>query len=74
MSDIGNGWIPALINDQTELDFIRESQRGLSNNHDYYIGGTTRGQREIDLSGYRTTNAGRGESYQYLKIFYFPLD
>ena len=47
MSDIGNGWIPALINDQTELDFIRESQRGLSNNHDYYIGGTTQDKEKL---------------------------
>ena len=57
---IEEGWGPAVLNDQTELDFIREAQRGLSHDKSYWIGGSTNSGpwSFIDLREYRTNDSG----------------
>ena len=40
LSDIGDGWKPVVLNTQEEYDFIRESQKVLSNSVPYWIGGS----------------------------------
>ena len=35
------GWHAAFINSPEELEFIQRKLNGLSNNQDFYIGGTT---------------------------------
>ena len=47
---IGPGWIPAKINSEAELDFIRESQKGLSDVRSYWVGGSSPVTGAIDLT------------------------
>ena len=40
--DLGEGWAPAILNDQREADFIRAGQRLFCHNDkSYWIGGST---------------------------------
>ena len=56
--EIGDGWAPAVINSQTEHDFIKTEQRTLSNNNNYWIGGST--------------NIVPGTSFDYGHQYYDP--
>ena len=67
-SDIGNGWIPVILNSQTELEFILENQRSLSNNQSFWIAGSTRTTGDIDYSHYFQYELGAGKIYEILFI------
>ena len=41
ISECGDGWGPAVLETEVEHDFIRLSQKGLTNEDDYFIGGST---------------------------------
>ena len=41
MLDLGNGWWPAALDTQEELDFVREGQRSFSSSVPYWIDGFT---------------------------------
>ena len=47
---MGDGWSPAVINDRMEFNFIREAQRGLTDNRSYWIGGSTNAE-DFDTFG-----------------------
>ena len=51
-SDIGSGWILAILNNEAEYNFVVESQRALSNNQNYWIGGSTATTGDIDFLHY----------------------
>ena len=55
-----NGWYPAILNSQDELDFIRYAQKGLINETSYWIGGSSDISpiTTIEFSNYNDTNAG----------------
>ena len=61
LSGFGPGWMPAIINSETELETIRAGQRGLSDDQDYWIGGSSFVTGAIDLSNYSTQGQGSGE-------------
>ena len=64
-SEIGEGWAPALLNSQAELDFIFRSHSHTDLQR-YWIGGYTEvsAGRTITLSDYLTTEAGNHTSIQ----------
>ena len=39
-SELGDGWAPTVLSTEVEHDFIRQSQKGLSDAQDYFIGGS----------------------------------
>ena len=56
----GTGGSPAVLNDQMELDFIRQAQRGLSDAKSYWIGGSTNAEpyEYFDYSAYLAGDSG----------------
>ena len=60
-SEIGTGWIPAILLSDAEYDFIAEMQGRLSNNQSYWIGGSTRTTGAIDYIHYLPYHIGPGE-------------
>ena len=61
MLDLGPGWAPALINTQTELEFIVENLFDQNHQGDLFIGGGTnaRAGEYIDYSQYLTFFTGK---------------
>ena len=59
-SEIGTGWIPAILLSDAEYDFIVEIQGRLSNNQSYWIGGSTRTTGVIDYLHYLPYHIGPG--------------
>ena len=65
--NLGEGWTPAVLNNELELNFIRQSQKlincGIFCNKDYWIGGTSKANRGwityINYSEYRTADTGK---------------
>ena len=55
--DIGEGWVIAVIDSAEELEFIRMKQMGLSNDKNYWIGGTA--DELIGEIDYETAGVGR---------------
>ena len=43
--ELGVGWAPAVIDSEVEHDFIRQSQKGLTNTNDYFIDGSAYPER-----------------------------
>ena len=39
-AELGDGWAPAVLETEIERDFIRQSQKGLGDAKDYFIGGS----------------------------------
>ena len=60
-SEIGSGWIPTILSDESELDFVVESQRALSNNQSYWIGGSAQTTGDIDFFHYFPYQTNSGE-------------
>ena len=61
-TEIGPGWIPAIINSEIEHALILEKQKILNNNQSYWIAGSTRTIGDIDYVHYRPYEAGAGIS------------
>ena len=40
ISEYGNGWGPAVLETEVEHGFIQEGQKGLTDDDDYFIGGS----------------------------------
>ena len=38
---MGNGWSAVVLDDQTELDFLRQGQKGWTNPYSYWVNGST---------------------------------
>ena len=38
---LGDGWAPAIVDSEAELEFIREGQRGFSASMSYFSGGSS---------------------------------
>ena len=55
-------WEPAVLNNQTELDFIRIAQKGLSHDRSYWIGGSTNSEpwSIIDLNDQYNIDSNAG--------------
>ena len=60
MTGLIQGWYPAIMNSQNELDYVRFAQRLLLNRTSYYIGGSTNAAAfaSIGLSAYSTDSPG----------------
>ena len=41
LTELGEGWEPAVLESQEEHDFVRQAQESLSNHQAYFIGGST---------------------------------
>ena len=54
------GWGPAVLNNQAELDFIRQAQRWLSDDRSYWIGGSTNinAWNTFQYNNYMTEDSG----------------
>ena len=39
-SELGDGWAPAVLDTRDEHDFINQSQKGWSDDQNYFIGGS----------------------------------
>ena len=37
----GSGWAPAILNDQAEVDFIKEGQKEFCHDRSYWVGGSS---------------------------------
>ena len=37
--ELGSGWVPAVVNDTVELDFIQQQERRSRDDRSYWIGG-----------------------------------
>ena len=69
LSEIGAGWVPAIINSTSELVFIGEHHKMLSNNASFWIGGSTLAEGKIELSDYMVHPSFTGkEKYGKLEI------
>ena len=62
-SGIGNGWIPVILNSETELNFILEKTGELSNDQSFWIAGSARTTGDIDFLHYFQYELGTGEIY-----------
>ena len=51
-SEIGLGWMPAIMNSEAQRDFIRESQRLLSDVRTYFVGGSAPASGAFNFSDY----------------------
>ena len=45
ISELGEGWAPAVIDTQVEHDFIRQSQKCLTSKMDYFVAGSAYPER-----------------------------
>ena len=61
LKDVGRGWRVAALDNQVEVDFIRQGQRGITNLRSYWISGSTNGPEGslIDFSSYINGDTGR---------------
>ena len=66
ISDLGEGWNVARLNDKAEYDFIRQAQRGWSHDRNYFIYGLCvgspsclpgSGNRPFDFSNYAANSS-----------------
>ena len=69
----GGGWEPAVLDNEVELDFIKEAQKGLSHFRSYWIGGSTTVDtgNQIEFSEYSATDAIDGNTeiyFGYIRI------
>ena len=57
---MGNGWGAAVLDDQMELNFIRQGQRGFSDVKSYWIGESTNAEpfQYFDYNSYIAGNSG----------------
>ena len=47
---MGSGWSPAVLDDQTEVDFIRGAQRDFGDNtRSYFIAGSTNAEHNTEF-------------------------
>ena len=60
ISELGPGWIPAVLNSELEYNYIEEEQRALMNRQDYFISGSTRTIGTIDFENYLPYQIGNG--------------
>ena len=67
-SEIGPGWIPAIIISETEYKFIVENQKVLPNSHSYWIGGATRTIGKIEYLHYLPYQIGAGKMSLFWKF------
>ena len=57
--EVGDGWSPALIKDEVQLDFITAAMKYVSGSWSYWIGGSTCSEQPVPLSLYcRCNNTG----------------
>ena len=59
-SELGPGWIPAVLNSELEYNYIEEEQRALMNRQDYFISGATRTTGTIEFENYLPYQIGNG--------------
>ena len=67
-SEIGQGWIPVVLNSETELEFILENQRNLSNNQSFWIAGSARTTGDIDFLHYFQYELDAGKIYEIVLL------
>ena len=56
-----NGWGPAVLDDQMELDFLRQGQKGWTNTYSYWVAGSTNAKPLlfIDFDSYIKGDSGK---------------
>ena len=75
MSDMGQGWGPAVINSLTELKSINENVGSLRDKSTFLLSGTTNSGagEKLDYFEYKTTNAGKQLQILLLTCPTWPL-
>ena len=61
ISEIGSGWIPAILTSKAEYDFLVGHQKELNKYKNYWIGGSSRVKGNIPFSYYLSYDKGSGE-------------
>ena len=51
-SDLGEGWSPAVIRSDVELEFIKKAMEDVDGPWSYWIGGSTTSAEEVTLDSY----------------------
>ena len=72
-SGIGNGWIPVILNSETELNFILENIGELSNNQSFWIAGSARTTGDIDFLHNFQYELGTGEIYWVVLLIWWCI-
>ena len=65
-SEIGPGWIPAIITSEEEYEFIMEKQKDLTNAKSFWTGGATRTIGKIEYTHYLPYQIGAGEIWKLM--------
>ena len=66
--EIGPGWKPAVINSPLELEFVARQHMRLNNSENFWIGGSTESEGQINLTEYMRHQACDGNNYKYCDI------
>ena len=71
-SDLGDGWAPAVLDSQEELDLIRQGQKRNRELWSYWIGGSTAAEIDstIKYSNYYTNGSGNHIVWQCNNMSY----
>ena len=59
--EIGEGWAPAILNSQSEVDFLKQAQKDFGDNtRSFWIGGSTNAalNKTFDFNSYLTGDSG----------------
>ena len=62
---LGSGWGSAVLNSQTEVDFIKQEQTSFGDKKSYFVGGSTNANvnANFDLQNYLSGNSGKYCAY-----------
>ena len=67
ISELGNGWSPAIADTAEKLKQIEDGQRDLSDYKSFWIGGSTdapgTAEDTIDYSQYQADESGKSQEY-----------
>ena len=69
ISEIGSGWIPAILTSKAEYDFLVGHQKELNKYKNYWIGGSSRAKGNIPFSYYLSYDKGSGEMLFPTKVW-----
>ena len=69
--ELGDGWGPAVLETEEELNFVRQADRNISNARSYWIGGSTNicCLREISYSHYIPDDSGKSAHTNFLTAY-----
>ena len=65
ISELGDGWVPVIMDTGEDYNFIRNTDIHLTDVHDYYLGGTTNAEWTYEnYNDYIPNNSGAQSSHK----------